>query len=80
MPAFTVKNLPDDVYEQLKLSAKTQHRSLNSEIIFRLENSVMPKKLNPQAALEAARALRQAFRGAPVTAAELDEARSEGRP
>ena len=34
MPATTIlKNIPDDVYARLKLSAKTHRRSLNSEAI-----------------------------------------------
>jgi plasmid stability protein len=32
MPALTVKNIPDDLYDHLKVSAKAHHRSINSEL------------------------------------------------
>lgn len=79
MPALTIKNLPDDIYAHLKTSAKSHHRSLNSEIIYRLERSLMPKKTSPKEVLEAARALRQQFQAAKISAEALDAARHEGR-
>ena len=36
--------LADEVYERLKMSASVNHRSLNSEIIARLEAQVLPRK------------------------------------
>jgi antitoxin FitA len=33
MTTITVKHIPDALYERLKLTAKTNHRSINSEII-----------------------------------------------
>ena len=30
---FTVKNIPEDVYEKLKARAERNHRSINGEII-----------------------------------------------
>lgn len=37
MATLTVKNIPDDLYEQLKKRARLNHRSINSEIIFSLK-------------------------------------------
>ncbi|HNS57464.1 MAG TPA: Arc family DNA-binding protein, partial [Nitrosomonas europaea] len=34
---LTLKNIPDDVYERLKVAAEVHRRSLNSEIIVCLE-------------------------------------------
>lgn len=40
MANITVKNIPQELYERLKESARVSHRSLNGEIISRLERSV----------------------------------------
>jgi plasmid stability protein len=38
MPALTLKNIPDDLHARLKASAARNRRSLNSEILARLED------------------------------------------
>ncbi len=40
MATLTVKNLPDDLYERLKSSAKEKRRSINAEAIVRIEESL----------------------------------------
>lgn len=39
MANVTVKNIPDDLYEQLKQAAEAHHRSVNSELIHCLEQT-----------------------------------------
>lgn len=39
---LTLKNIPDEVYERLKLSAAVHRRSLNSEAIVCLESVLIP--------------------------------------
>lgn len=39
---LTLKNIPDEVYARLKLSAETHRRSMNSEAIFCLEAALLP--------------------------------------
>jgi plasmid stability protein len=41
---LTLKGVPDEVYVRLKTSASINHRSLNSEIIARLEAQVLPRR------------------------------------
>jgi plasmid stability protein len=55
---LTLKGVPDAVYERLKTSAAANHRSLNSEIIARLEAQVLPRRSATEqlAAIRAARA------------------------
>ncbi len=79
MPTFTVKNIPDELLDRLKRAAETHRRSVNSEILTRLERSlgVTPA---PAEILATARTLRQAIGGPPLTLAELDRAKSAGRP
>ena len=40
MPTITLKNIPDELHQRLRLSADCHHRSLNKEIISLLENGL----------------------------------------
>ena len=54
---LTLKNIPDEVYDRLKLSAETHRRSMNSEAIVCLEAALLPNKLASTERLARARAL-----------------------
>lgn len=41
MPSLTVKNIPDKVLKRLKEKAKSNHRSLQGEVLYTLEHSAM---------------------------------------
>ena len=58
MPAITVKNIPDPLYNSLKQSAQLNHRSINSEIIACLEKELMHERLSVRDVLSNARKLR----------------------
>ena len=59
MPAtITLKNLPDAVHLALKKAAEANHRSLNGEVLVRLEQSLQSHIVNPQAHADRAHALR----------------------
>ena len=79
MPAITVKNIPEDLYSQLKRSAKLHHRSINSELIVCLEKVLIPQKLSKDRLLANARSMRTKFDGFKVTNDELNRAKSAGR-
>ena len=40
MPTLTLKNIPDGLHARLKASAARNRRSLNSEVLFRLEKDI----------------------------------------
>ena len=40
MPTLTLKNIPDALHARLKASAERNRRSLNSEILVRLEQDI----------------------------------------
>lgn len=40
MKALTLKNIPDDLIQDLKARAGAAHRSLNGEILYRLQRSL----------------------------------------
>lgn len=79
MPALTVENIPAALYEQLKASAQANHRSIDGEIIHRLETTLMPRRTPPQTFLDAARTLRQRVRTQGIPLEEIDAAKREGR-
>lgn len=40
MPNITIRDIPDDVFEKIKILSKTDRRSINSEILLLLENGL----------------------------------------
>lgn len=67
------------VQVQMTATPTARRRSLNSEILYRLETSLHSRRLDPEEMLARARAVRQNV-GRPVTEEDLRRARSEGRP
>jgi plasmid stability protein len=56
MPTLTLKNIPDDLHARLKASAERNRRSLNSEILVRLEQDISRPVLDPVVHAETLRA------------------------
>lgn len=79
MPSITVKNIPEPIYNKLKQQAEAQHRSMNSQIIACLEQSVEPKRISANEILRQARIMRKKVRGS-LTAEEIQDAIDQGRP
>ncbi len=77
---LTLKNIPEDVYRRLKLSAETHRRSLNSEAIVCLESVLIPNRLPPSERLARARALRSQLAQARFKARDIDTVKRQGRP
>jgi len=80
MPSITLKNIPDTLYLSLKESAAQHRRSLNSEILFCMEEILMPRKLNVDEQLSTARLLRAKTSSKMMGAEEITEAKTKGRP
>jgi len=80
MPAITLKNIPDSLYDQLKVSASVHHRSLNSEIIYCVERTLGAHKIDAAEHIEVARKLRAKTAQHNLTDQELNDAKNEGRP
>jgi antitoxin FitA len=75
---LTLKGVPDEVYERLKSSATVNHRSLNSEIIARLEAQLMPRRSAAEQ-LATIRAARARLRNQDFDHDVVDSAKREGR-
>jgi len=80
MPALTIKNIPDELYLELKHVAEQRHRSINSEVIVCLKRALFPDKVSPQERLSSIRAAREQIPAGIVTTGEIDQAIDAGRP
>ena len=60
---FTLKNIPDDIYEKIKARAERNQRSINGEIIAILGETVMARRKSAAELLARARELRSHTRG-----------------
>ncbi|MGD0382369.1 MAG: Arc family DNA-binding protein [Thermoguttaceae bacterium] len=80
MSTITVKNIPDDLYEQLRRTATANHRSINSEIIVCIERAVQGRSITDvETILADARRLREFTKDHPITDAEFNRAKRAGR-
>lgn len=77
---LTLKNIPDCVYERLKLSAQAHRRSMNSEAIVCLESVLLPARLTPSERIARARELRAPLPEGQFSARDIDDLKREGRP
>lgn len=77
---LTLKNIPDEVYERLKVSAAAHRRSLNSEAIVCLESVLLPARLSASERLARARELRRALPQGRFATRTIDALRRAGRP
>jgi antitoxin FitA len=70
MANITLKNIPEELHQMLKERAKTNHRSINSEILFSLKKVVgFNQPSEHEDVLSQARELRKKMR---VTLSEAD--------
>ena len=80
MTSITVKNIPDEVYTRLKAAAQTNRRSINKEIIARIEESLVSHRLPAHDVISRTRRLHARFGDRTFSVEQLDDARREGRP
>ena len=80
MNTITLKNIPDDLYEQVKRSAQINRRSINSEIIFCIEHTVRSHKVDVEGLLFTARTLREKTASYSITDTKFTRAKADGRP
>jgi plasmid stability protein len=80
MRTFTLKGIPDELYERLKRSAEAHRRSVNSELLVLLERVLVGRRRDPEETLARVDALRARLRVTRLTDEVLERARREGRP
>ncbi len=80
MPNLTLKKISSDLYERLKHSANQHHRSLNSEVLVCLEQTLTSTPVEPGEFLTRLDRLHDGLNLSPLTDEALIRAQSEGRP
>ncbi len=76
---ITIKGIPDEVYQKLKLQAEKHHRSVNSEVIMTLKRSLQSKKYDPDILIDRARKLKMRSKGS-LSIEEIQQTIDQGRP
>ena len=80
MPALTIKNIPDTVYQKLKTAAELHRRSINSEVLICLERSLMATKASSAERLNRIEQLRATIKPNSLTPEDIEQAINSGRP
>ena len=80
MPTITIKNIPEDIYEDLKRSANLHRRSINSEVVVCIEKAVRGYRVNPAEFTGRVAALRNKIDAPLLTDDVLRQAKEDGRP
>lgn len=78
MATITIKNIPEELYRAIKLMAKSHQRSLNNEIIFRIQQSLGYTTIDPEKLRDDAREFRNRMRSS-LTPDQIKKAINEGR-
>lgn len=79
MVTITIKNVPPEIYERIKIQAKNNHRSINGEILSILEQAISIPPIDVKATLERTRKLREMTAHYVITNEELNKWKNEGR-
>lgn len=75
---ISVKGIPMDVYEQIKKRAERNYRSINSELVATLADSVESNRVEYETVVYNAKYIRDRAKGA-LTTEEIQQAIEEGR-
>ncbi len=80
MPNITVRDIPEEIYQKIKQEAVANKRSINSEILYGLEQNYGTSPQNKQVMLENVRRVRAKTKGRIyLTETEITKAKNEGR-
>ena len=79
MATLTIKKLPARLHERHKQSAAQHRRSINSEVIERLENALVSTRIDPEEFLASVRQHRKRLSRVWVTDQDLKQAKNWGR-
>ncbi|MBN2416810.1 Arc family DNA-binding protein [bacterium] len=80
MRTVTVKNIPNDLYEKIKETAHGNRRSINNEIIHRLDRSLRSQVIDAEALLSRIERLRHDVSVPLLTDEMIAAAKEDGRP
>ncbi len=79
MHNITIKNVPEELYEKIKITAKENRRSINNEIIKRLGDSLSSKKIDIKNLFSTLDNFYKNTNIPPLTDEIINKAKEEGR-
>lgn len=79
MTNLSLKNVPDELYQRLRARAHDHRRSLNSEILFTLEQATKSVTIAPAEFLERVASIQVRIKGPPLTDKFIRSAKADGR-
>ena len=79
MANLTIKNIPEELYQRLKTSAKLNRRSMNSEILVCLEQVLLKPELDRTTMLQRIRQVRAQSNRNLLTDEQILKLKNEGR-
>ena len=80
MSQIALRGIPDQLHQELRQAAEQNHRSLNREILARLEESVQHGITDVESLLERIRRRREEIGELDLSEETLRELKSTGRP
>ncbi|MBV1884587.1 MAG: Arc family DNA-binding protein [Pseudomonadales bacterium] len=80
MANITLKNIPDNLYNRLKEAANLHHRSINSELIYCLERTLMPTRKSPEEYIANAQTIRKRVKAKKLSIKEIQDFKNQGPP
>ncbi len=80
MATMTIKNIPDDLYEELKQRAATNRRRINNEVIMLLERAFYSYRPSADEIQKQAVMLREMTAKYHLNKDDLNKWKNEGRP
>lgn len=79
MMNLSLKNVPDELYQRLRDRAQDHRRSLNSEILFTLEQATKSVPIDPEDFLKRVASIQVKIKGPPLTDEFIRTAKEVGR-
>lgn len=80
MPDVALRGMTPELHRSLREAAERNHRSLNGEILARLEATVRPSALDVDALLARIEARKERLGSLPLDSEELRRLKEQGRP
>jgi len=79
MASLTIKNIPDELYSEIKSVAEQNHRSINSEVIVSLKRLLLPARTTRSDLLDEIRKVRSGIPQGLVDSGDIAQVINEGR-
>ncbi|MFP4585012.1 MAG: Arc family DNA-binding protein [Desulfococcaceae bacterium] len=80
MTTISLSNIPDEVFERIKAAAESNRRSVQEEIMNRIQNSLLPERKPSEKIKERIRKLHAGMKDRIISMEEIDRAKRDGRP